>query len=141
MPAASSTLSEYLDHLAALLRARSNTAAGRDLPDAVRDLCSRDPHACLELIVDALAAVDSPHLIQAIGDELLDNLLNEHSSQLQMEIVTLLRTNQRFRFAFASGRHSSVDPAIVAEWVDVLRELGTTKQRERKRLWSGRSRE
>lgn len=139
----SALLREYLEHLHARIRARSNTPTAKDdeegrarLPETVRRLCAVNPAECLALIVQALREVHSPHLVQAIGDELLENLLNEHAAALDAQIAVLLRTDQRFRFAFASGTHASVDPSLVNEWVEILQELGTTKQRERKRLWA-----
>lgn len=139
-------LREYLEHLHARIRARSNTPTAKDeeegrarLPETVLRLCAASPPECLALIVQALREVSSPHLVQAIGDELLENLLNEHAPALDAQIAVLLRTDQRFRFAFASGKHASVDPSLVNDWVEILQDLGTTKQRERKRLWAGRT--
>jgi hypothetical protein len=138
-----SLLGDYLEHLDARIRARSNTPTAKDeeeglarLPQTVEHLCAANPPECLALIVQALREVQSPHLVQAIGEELLDNLLNEHAAALDTRIAVLLRTDQQFRFAFASGKHSSVDPALADEWVQILQDLGTTKQRERKRLWA-----
>lgn len=45
-------------------------------------------------------------------------------------------TDDRFRFAFASGVFSSVDPLLIDGWLLIFRDLGTTKQAERKRLWA-----
>jgi hypothetical protein len=135
-------LSRYLEHLHARIRERASTPTARDqeerlaiLPPDIDRLCSDKPEECLSLISAALGDVDSPHLIQAIGDGLLDNLLNESAAALRDEIATLLRTSQRFRFAFASGKHASVDPGDLNDWTEILRDLGTTKQAERKRLW------
>ncbi len=126
-------LRQYIEHLEARVRSQSTP-----LPDSVNDLCKSDPKACLALVVDALSEVKSPNLVHAIGDEVLENLLNEHAGGLEPEIASLLRNDQRFRYAFASGRHASVDPALIADWVRILQDLGTTKQAERKRLWSKR---
>ena len=138
----SSALPAYIEHLHARIRARSNTPTPRDhqenlavLPDRVSELCKTDPRECLALIVSALEEVTSAHLVQAIGDGLLEDLLNQNAAAIHDEIARLLRSNQRFRFAFASGTHSSVDPSLINEWVELLRDLGTTKQAERKRLW------
>lgn len=124
-------LREYLEHLDARIRARSTP-----LPESVTQLSAANPAECLALIVQALGEVNSANLIQAIGDGLLEDLLNEHAAALADQIAALLRTNQRFRFAFASGTYASVDPDLINEWVEVLQEIGTSKQRERKRLWA-----
>jgi DNA-binding transcriptional MerR regulator len=141
MTVGSSLLQSYLEHLQARVRARSNTPDAGDqeagvLPAAIRRLSTDDPEACLALIVEALHQVSSPHLIQAAGEELLEDLLNEHSAALDAQIATLLRNDQRFRFAFASGTYSSVDPSLLDDWMRILQSLGTTKQNERKRLWA-----
>lgn len=126
----SSLLPDYLEHLRARLRARER------LPESIARLCSQQPAACLGLITEALEQVRSPNLIQAIGDGLLQNLLNESSEALRTEVADLLRTNERFRFAFASGTFSSVDTQLIDEWLEVFQRLGTSKQAERKRLWT-----
>jgi hypothetical protein len=128
---ADSALREYLDHLDARIRARSTP-----LPESAAQLCAAAPAECLAMIVAALAAVHSANLVQAIGDGLLENLLNEHAATLADRVAVLLRTNQRFRFAFASATLASVDPDLLNEWFEVLQEIGTSKQRERKRLWA-----
>lgn len=145
MTVAPSLLAEYLEHLQARLRHQSNTPTPRDeesdlatLPDSVSDLCSTQPHDCLELILAALRETTSPHIVQAIGDGLLENLLNEHSQEIHDQTVALLQTDQQFRFAFACGNFASVDPSLVDEWLTTLRDLGTTKQAERKKLWRRR---
>lgn len=127
-------LAQYLGHLTARLRAQSRKLQA-PLPQCVSEM---KPHDALAVAVEALEKVNSPNLIQAVGDGLVQDLLNEHASLLGAEVADLLRTNQRFRFAFACGSHASVDPAIINEWVEILRDLGTTKQAERKRLWSAR---
>lgn len=146
MSFAPSLLAEYVEHLHARIRRQSNTPTPRDeeedlasLPGSVSQLCGSEPNECLELILAALREADSPHLVQAIGEELLDDLLNEHSQEIHDRTVALLRTDQAFRFAFACARYASVDPSVVDEWLTVLQELGTTKQRERKKLWRARS--
>lgn len=126
----SSLLPEYLEHLRARLRARE------PLPASLARFCSQQPASCLTLITDALEQVRSPNLIQAIGDGLLQDLLNQRSEALRAEVAGLLRTNERFRFAFASGTFSSVDTQLIDEWLQVFQELGTSKQAERKRLWT-----
>ena len=142
MTFAPSLLAEYAEHLHARIRRQSNTPTPRDeeeglatLPDSVSALCTTQPHDCLELIVAALREATSPHIVQAIGDGLLENLLNEHSQEVHDETIALLRTEERFRFAFACGNFASVDPSLVDEWLTTLRDLGTTKQKERKKMW------
>ena len=90
------------------------------------------------MVMAVLPELGSPNLIQSVGDGLLEDLLNEHAGSLYDEIASLLRTSQRFRFAFACGTYASVDPAVVDDWMRILQDIGTTKQRERKRLWSTR---
>ena len=141
----SSLLAEYLEHLHARIRVRSNTPTVRDaeeglatLPDSVDQVCRTEPEACLDLVVAALREAGSPHVVQAIGDELLENLLNEHSERVRERVTTLLRSEQRFRFAFACAKYASVDPSVVNDWITMFQELGTTKQAERKKLWGQR---
>jgi hypothetical protein len=134
----SALLREYVEHLHARIRARS-TSSSAPLPDRIRQQCAADPRACLELVVAALQEATTPHVVHAIGDGLLEDLLNEHTGKLFDETVDLLRNNQRFRFAFASGTHSSVDPSVISDWVELLKRLGTTKQAERKKLWRPRA--
>ena len=136
-------LALYLEHLHARMRAQSGKPTARDkelgsahLPESITGHCQEKPGECLALVTAALREVDSANLIQAIGDGLLENLLNESSSDVRTETATLLRENERFRFAFASGKFASVDPLLLDEWLAVFQELGTTKQRERKRLWA-----
>ena len=138
-------LPKYVEHLKARIRARSNTPTATDkeqglatLPESVSQLCANDPQECLALIVAALREASSPHLVQAIGDGLLDTLLNSHADRLGDQVAALLRSDERFRFAYASSSHASVDPAVISEWVEVLKSLGTTKQAQRKRLWATR---
>lgn len=126
----SALLPEYLEHLRARLRARE------PLPDAIAHFCTEQPAECLALITEALQQVRSPNLIQAIGDGLLQNLLNESSETLRADVAGLLQRNERFRFAFASGTFSSVDTQLIDEWLQVFQQLGTSKQAERKRLWT-----
>ena len=129
-----SLLPAYLEHLQARVRGESRTT----LPAPVSRLCTEAPAECLSLIIAALGEARSPNLIAAVGDGLLENLLNEHSEDLRAAVADLLRTNETFRFAFASGTHASVDTLLIDEWLAVFRELGTTKGAERKRLWSRR---
>ena len=77
---------------------------------------------------------NTPEMIVAIGDELLENLLNEYSDRIATEVPHHLRTNKRFRQAFAFGNYSSVDPALISDWVAIFQQLGTTKDAERKSL-------
>ncbi len=130
MTTPSPLLPEYLEHLRARLRVRT------PLPDSLAHFCTEQPAECLSLITRALQEVRSPNLIQAIGEGLLQNLLNESSEVLRAEVAALLRTNERFRFAFASGTFSSVDTVLIDEWLEVFQALGTSKQAERKRLWT-----
>jgi hypothetical protein len=131
----------YLEHLRARLRARQQKPKPQNeeedldlLPSDLSRFCSSNPRACLDLILLALEQVHVPELVGAVGDELLENLLNEHSQTVQTEVAHHLRTNRRFRQAFACGTYSSVDPAVISEWVNIFQELGTTKQAERKSL-------
>ena len=134
MTSDSTCLSQYLEHLTARLRAQARKAEV-PLPHCVMEM---NPQAALTLAVEALEKVNSPNLVQAVGDGLLQNLINDHAAALSAEIAAFLQANQRFRFAFACGTYASVDPSIINEWVELLRDLGTTKQAERKRLWSAR---
>jgi hypothetical protein len=129
-------LPEYLEHLRARCKPRRDDAKElKVLPAAIAELASHQPDKCLELIVRALGEPLVPESVRAIGDDLLDNLLNERSAAVGDEVLHQLRTNKRFRQAFASGRHSSVDPAVIDEWVRLFQDLGTTKDAERKSLW------
>lgn len=134
MPHDSDRLAGYLGHLKARVRARQNKSRPR-LPADLATFCTSQPQECLELILQALQAATAPELVQAIGNELLENLLNERSGVLHAEVAQHLRTNRRFRQAFACGNYSSVDPLLISEWVKILEELGTTKHAERKSLW------
>lgn len=143
MPRRADALTEYLEHLKARDRARQGTSTPQDeekdlavLPGDLAALCTAKPSECLELIIRALQEPIGPDLVAAIGDELLENLLNESSAVVSGEVIGHLRTNKRFRQAFSCGNHSSVDPAIISDWVRVFQELGTTKAAERKSLWS-----
>ena len=142
-PPAEEMKSEYLEHLHARDRARRGKATPQDeeddlavLPADVVKLCTQRPDQCLNLILQTLEEPIGPELVAAIGDELLENLLNEHSAVLVEKVIENLRTNKRFRQAFAHGDYASVDPAIISDWVRVFQELGTTKKAERKSLWS-----
>jgi hypothetical protein len=135
-------LSDYLEHLQARVRVRQGraTAADRegnlaDLPESIAALCSRQPDQCLALIVRVLAEALPPEEVAAIGEGLLEDLLNEHAATIADKVAAELRTNQRFRQAFGFGHHSSVDPALIEEWVRIFQRLGTTKERERKSTW------
>jgi hypothetical protein len=127
-------LDQYLPHVDARVRSRQTAV----LPAEIATLCSQDPRACLELILRALESATTPAAIEAIGNELLQNLLNEHSGRIGAEVSELLRENKRFRQAFSCGKHASVDPALIAEWVLIFESLHTTKQQERKALRKSR---
>jgi hypothetical protein len=130
-------LSRYLEHLHARVRASGNPELkeSANLPPEISTFCGSHPRECLQLIIGALEQVESPHLVHAIGDGLLEDLLNANAGGLQPELTEQLTTNRKFRQAFACGTHASVDPAITAEWVNTLRDIGTTKKAERKSLW------
>src|SRR6187431_121706 len=115
-------LAAYLEHLEARVREPK-----RALPGDLSAFCSSNPKDCLALILTALERVTTPQAIIAIGDELLENLLNESSGRLDGEVSQQLRANKKFRQAFAFGNYASVDPAIVADWVQIFQDLGTTK--------------
>src|SRR5215212_3183009 len=134
----SDLLAPYLQHLEARIRARQHQDLAR-LPPELAAFCSSQPAQCLQLVIRALEAVTTPQLVQAIGEELLDNLLNESSAAIHAEVSDQLRTNRKFRQAFACATYASVDPAIVSEWVEIFQELGTTKKAERKSLWAAPS--
>jgi hypothetical protein len=135
-------LPEYLRHLQAKARARLGRSTTEDreanlamLPASIAALCSREPEECLALIVRALAEPLVPEAVAVVGEGLLEDLLNEHAGRIADKVAEELRTNQRFRQAFGFGNHSSVDPAVIEEWVRVFQTLGTTKERERKSTW------
>jgi hypothetical protein len=136
-------LSRYLEHLRARVRASGNPELKESavLPPEISTFCASHPRDCLQLIIDALEHVDSPHLVHAIGDQLLENLLNANAAELQVEVTGQLTTSRKFRQAFACGTHTSVDPAIISEWVNTLRDIGTSKKAERKSLWSKANRQ
>src|SRR3982074_2110932 len=76
----------YLEHLRARLRARQQKPKPQDededlelLPSDLSRFCSSNPRACLDLILLALEQVHVPELVGEVGDELLENLLNENS--------------------------------------------------------------
>ena len=117
----------YLEHLQARVREPK-----RALPDDISEFCSSNPEGCFALILSALESVMTPQAIIAIGDELLENLLNESSGRLGAQVSQQLRTNKTFRQAFAFGNYASVDPALLADWVQIFQDLGTTKDAERK---------
>ncbi|MBK5259980.1 MAG: hypothetical protein JJE51_10325 [Thermoanaerobaculia bacterium] len=142
MPRDSELLSTYVEHLSARLRARENRPTADDkeqglavLPSELATLCSESPRECLNFVIRALEHVTDPQLVRAIADELLQNLLNEKSAVIHVDIAKHLRTNRRFRQAFACGNYASVDPALIDDWAKVFQELGTTKQAERKALF------
>jgi hypothetical protein len=128
MPPRADALCEYIEHL----KARDRLP----LPADIAVLCTTKPSECLDLIIRALQQPIGPGLVAAIGNELLENLLNESSALISDEVAGHLRTNKRFRQAFSFGNYSSVDPAIISDWVRVFQELGTTKAAERKSLYS-----
>lgn len=135
-------LAEYLEHLQARVRARQGRSTTADkagnraiLPANIAALCAREPGECLDLIVRALGETIAPEAVAAIGDGLLEDLLNENAGRIADRVSDQLRTNKKFRQAFGFGNHSSVDPAVIEEWVAIFASLGTTKERERKSTW------
>lgn len=141
-PETSDLLATYLEHLEArlrLTRAKVNRRDGDEalavLPAALASLCTTEPQACLKLITSAIRKVDDPALVRAIGEGLLQNLLNESSDAIADDVTRQLRTDKKFRQAFSCGEYASVDPAIIAGWVNVFESLGTSKAAERKSLW------
>jgi len=135
-------LALYLEHIQARLRAREGRATTADkerslavLPAGISELCSREPGRCLDLILRALAEPVAPQVVAAIGDGLLEDLLNESAGRIADQVSAELRKNKKFRQAFGFGKHASVDPAVIEEWVAVLKSLGTTKEKERKSTW------
>lgn len=137
-------LAEYLKHLHARVRSQLGRPTARDeeedlaiLPPTLAEFCTREPRKCLDLLVRALAEPVAPEVVRAIGDNLLENLLNENSAKIADEVSAALRNNKRFRQAFAFGDYASVDPAVISDWVRVFQDLGTTKEAERKSLWRG----
>jgi len=126
-------LSEYLDHVRGRVRSGGGRAA---LPDDVAAMCLASPRECLALAVDALEEPVTPEHVRVVGDGLVEQLLNDSSDAVAEEVSALLRKHKRFRQAFAFGDYTSVDPALLGEWVDVLESLGTSKKQERTRLWS-----
>lgn len=142
MPEAGDSVALYLEHLRARLRAREGRPTDADkesglavLPTGISALCSREPRSCLDLIVRALAEPVAPEVVAAIGDGLLDDLLNENAGKIADQVSEELRTNRRFRQAFGFGKHASVDPAVIEDWVTIFQKLGTTKEKERKSTW------
>ena len=135
-------LAQYLEHLQARARARLNrpTAADKEgdlatLPASIASLCSREPRACLDLIVRALAEPLAPEAVAAVGDGLLEDLLNESAGKIADQVSVELRKSRKFRQAFGFGKHASVDPAVIEDWVAIFEALGTTKEKERKSTW------
>jgi len=142
MPDATDPLAAYLEHVQARVRARQGRVvpAGEEaspalLPGSIAALATRQPNECLALIVRTLAEPVSPDAIAVIGEGLLEDLLNESAGRIADQVTAELKTNKRFRQAFGFGNYSSVDPAVVEDWVGVLERLGTTKARERKSTW------
>ena len=134
-------VAQYVEHLDARLRARRGRSTPEDLtegrlvfPDEISAFCRFQPGECLALVVRVLEERESPEWIEAVGNELLEQLLNENAAAVQDEVLEQLRINRRFRQAFACGTFASVDPAVIDEWVLVFRDLGTTKAAERKSL-------
>ena len=132
-------LPTYLEHLDARLRLRRAKPTDEVkrlavLPESVAGLTSSDPHRCLHLILRALDETAEPERIEAVGDQLLEHLLNESSGRIAAEIAEELRENKKFRQALACANYSSVDPALISDWVNIFQSLGTTKEAERKGL-------
>jgi hypothetical protein len=133
-------LDRYLKHLEARIRERQHKSTEQDeeedlavLPRDLASLCTSEPRECLEFVMQALQQTTAPELVRAVGDGLLEDLLNENSAAIHEEVLDHLRTNRRFRQAFACGTYASV----IADWVTLFQELGTTKRAERKSLWAG----
>jgi hypothetical protein len=142
MPETDDRLAQYVEHLEASARARLHRSTPDDkerglatLPPGISALCSQQPRECLDLIVRALAEPLSPEAVAAVGEGLLQVLLNESAGRLADDVSVELRRNRRFRQAFGFGNYSSVDPAVIEDWVRVFESLGTTKERERKSTW------
>jgi hypothetical protein len=129
-------LASFLDHLHARIRAGGGRAA---LPAPLDALAREQPAVGLALVVDALREAETPEVVRVIGDGLLETLLNESSNAIATDVAAHLRKNKRFRQAFAFGEHTSVDPALLGDWNDVLQSLGTSKKAERRGLWSKRA--
>jgi hypothetical protein len=125
-------LASYIEHLEARTRAQRGTRV--PIPNAISHHCSEQPRECLDLVLTALERAETSRTVEAIGDGLLESLLNEHADRISQDVADHLRTNGRFRQAFASGTHSSVDPTIMEDWLAVFQDLGTTKAAERKSL-------
>lgn len=142
MTDASAHLARYLEHIQARLRTREGRATTADkegnlavLPSDIAELCSREPAQCLDLVLRALAEPVAPQVVAAIGDGLLEDLLNDSAGRIADQVSAELRKNRKFRQAFGFGKHASVDPAVIEDWVAVLQSLGTTKEKERKSTW------
>ena len=136
-------LSRYLEHIDARIRLRRAKPTDEVrrlavLPPDISALTSADPRACLDLILRALDETTDPEKIEAIGDQLLEYLLNESSGRIASDIAAQLRDNKKFRQALACAHYSSVDTALVADWVNIFQSLGTTKDAERKSLRKSR---
>jgi hypothetical protein len=124
-------LARYLKHL----EARVRSAAGRtttpdeeeNLPEEFSALCKQDPRSCLALIVRALQDASSA-FVAAIGSELLAKLLNENAAAIRAEVGHQLRTSGKFRQAFANGLYSSIDPDVIAEWLEIFKEIRSAKE-------------
>lgn len=129
----------YIEHLEARIRARNDAAPGPEFAAFEQELATlrtEHPKDCLALILDTLPHLSSANLVQAVGAGLLEDLLNDRAAAVHDEVVAALGRDERFRQAFACGTFASVDPSEMAEWIDALRDAGTTKQAERKRLFS-----
>lgn len=130
----SDPLAGYLTHLQARIRAQGRPGLDAEelLPETLSLMASREPAACLDLIVRALDEPVAAELVVAIGNGLLEDLLNENAAAIADGVAKELRRNKRFRQAFSFGNHASVDPSVIEEWVAIFRDLGTTKAKERK---------
>ena len=131
----------YLRHLDVQNRSTQEALSEDDeeirvLPEEVASFCKHEPRAGLKLILRALEASKSPEVVAAVGRGLLENLLNT-TPEIRFEVATELMNNKKFRQAFACGEYPSVHPEIVAEWVAIFQDLGTTKDVERRSLWRG----
>ena len=127
-------LARYLEHLEARVRSAAGRTTTRDeeenlakLPEEFSALCKQDPRTCLALIVRALQDA-STAFVAAIGSELLAKLLNENAAAIRAEVGHQLRTSGTFRQAFSNGLYSSIDPDVIAEWLEIFKQIRSAKE-------------
>jgi hypothetical protein len=127
-------LARYLKHLEARVRAVAGRTTTPDqeedlakLPEEFSALCKQDPRSCLALIVRALEDASSA-FVAVIGSELLAKLLNENATAIRAEVGHQLRTSGMFRQAFANGLYSSIDPDVIAEWLEIFKEIRSARE-------------